>query len=64
MKGGLLIGEYWSEPNEFLSSGWRIRLRDSGKIVPRISEVDDVLFRQLYISMFDLFLFYVWFVFV
>lgn len=44
MKGGLLIGEYWSEPNEFLSSGWRIRLRDSGKIVPRISEVDDVLF--------------------
>ncbi|VDK85625.1 unnamed protein product [Litomosoides sigmodontis] len=45
MKGGLLIGEYWSEPNEFLSSGWRIRLRDSGKIVPRISEVDDILRR-------------------
>ncbi|KAK6107871.1 hypothetical protein QQG55_29920 [Brugia pahangi] len=52
MKGGLLIGEYWSEPNEFLSSGWRIRLRDSGKIVPRISEVDDI-WRRCYETMPD-----------
>ncbi|EJD75514.1 hypothetical protein, variant [Loa loa] len=52
MKGGLLIGEYWSEPNEFLSPGWRIRLRDSGKIVPRISEVDDI-WRRCYETMPD-----------
>ncbi|KAL3985129.1 hypothetical protein ACH3XW_37345 [Acanthocheilonema viteae] len=52
MKGGLLIGEYWSEPNEFLSSGWRIRLRDSGKIVPRISEIDDI-WRRCYETMPD-----------
>ncbi|CAG9531603.1 unnamed protein product [Cercopithifilaria johnstoni] len=52
MKGGLLVSEYWPEPNEFLSSGWRIRLRDSGKIVPRISEVDDI-WRQCYETMPD-----------
>uniref|UniRef100_A0A0R3RVT1 Integrase catalytic domain-containing protein n=1 Tax=Elaeophora elaphi TaxID=1147741 RepID=A0A0R3RVT1_9BILA len=52
MKGGLLIGEYWSESNEFLSPGWRIRLRDSGKIVPRISEVDDI-WRRCYETMPD-----------
>uniref|UniRef100_A0A8R1XY72 Integrase catalytic domain-containing protein n=1 Tax=Onchocerca volvulus TaxID=6282 RepID=A0A8R1XY72_ONCVO len=52
MKGGLLVGEYWSEPNEFLSPGWRIRLRDSGKIIPRISEIDDI-WRRCYETMPD-----------
>ncbi|MCP9259710.1 BMA-ZTF-18 [Dirofilaria immitis] len=52
MKGGVLVGEYWSESNEFLSPGWRIRLRDSGKIVPRISEIDDI-WRRCYETMSD-----------
>ncbi|VDN07052.1 unnamed protein product [Thelazia callipaeda] len=52
LKGSLLVGEYWSEPHEFLPPGWRIRIRESGRIVPRISEVDEI-WRRCYERMPD-----------
>lgn len=44
LKGNPYISEFWNEANEFVSSGWRIQMRDTGKIVPRASEVDEVSF--------------------
>ncbi|VDM36899.1 unnamed protein product [Toxocara canis] len=39
---GELEAEYWTEPGEFLPAGWRIRLRESGKILPRKGEIDEI----------------------
>ncbi|VDK48114.1 unnamed protein product [Anisakis simplex] len=39
---GELTAEYWNEPGEFLPAGWRIRMRDSMKILPRKGEVEEI----------------------
>uniref|UniRef100_A0A914ZKT3 Integrase catalytic domain-containing protein n=5 Tax=Parascaris univalens TaxID=6257 RepID=A0A914ZKT3_PARUN len=39
---GELEAEYWTEPGEFLPPGWRIRVRESGKILPRKGEIDEI----------------------
>lgn len=41
---GELEAEYWTEQGEFLPPGWRIRVRESGKILPRKGEIDEVPF--------------------